>query len=102
MLLADAIYVRYNGEPESKLVEPLRGLLDAGQLSWVRVVGLALRLAHTIAGSAPGTLSNTKLKISGDSLILELPEDRDVYISETVERRLRTLGRSLGLEASCP
>ena len=99
VLLADAIYVRYNGEPESELVEPLRGLLDAGQLSWVRVVGLALRLAHTIAGSAPGILSKTELLISGGRLILKLPDDRDVYLSETVERRLRTLGASLGLKA---
>lgn len=97
VLLADTIYVRYNGEPESVLVEPLRGLLDAGQLSWVRVVGLAMRLAHTIAGSAPGILSQSELKIKGKRLILVLPEDRDVYISETVERRLRTLGNSLGL-----
>ncbi len=98
VLLADAIYVRYNGEPESSLVEPLRGLLDAGQLSWVRVVGLALRLAHTIAGSAPGTLSKTELKITGNRLVLNLPKDRDVYVSETVERRLKTLAASLGLK----
>ncbi|HER26637.1 MAG TPA: hypothetical protein ENI69_05970, partial [Rhodospirillales bacterium] len=99
VLLADAIYVRYNGEPESALVEPLRGLLDAGQLSWVRVVGLALRLAHTIAGSAPGILSKSKLKIGADTLILKLPPDRDVYISETVIRRLKTLAASLGLDS---
>jgi len=98
VLLADAIYVRYNGEPESELVEPLRGLLDAGQLSWVRVVGLALRLAHTIAGSAPGILSKCELKIRGGMLVLKLPEDRDVYVSETVERRLKTLAAALGLE----
>ncbi len=98
VLLADAIYVRYNGEPESSLVEPLRGLLDAGQLSWVRVVGLALRLAHTIAGSAPGILSRSELRITGGRLVLKLPEDRDVYVSEAVERRLKTLAASLGLK----
>jgi len=102
VLIADAIYVRYNGEPESDLVRPVRSLLDPGQLSWVRVVGLALRLAHTISGSAPDVLSRTRLRLGDSKLYLELPkeppEEKDIFISETVERRLKTLGKSLDLK----
>ncbi|NQV46311.1 MAG: Ppx/GppA family phosphatase [Rhodospirillaceae bacterium] len=100
VLIADAIYVRYNGEADSKLVAPVRGLLDAGQLAWVRVVGFGLRLAHTISGSAPDVLSKTRLKLGSNKLILELPDDlpNELFVSETVERRLKTLARCLDLK----
>lgn len=98
VLLAEAIYVRYNGDPESILVSPVRSLLDPGQQAWVNVVGLALRLAHTLSGSAPGLLSRTALNVSNKKLILKVPEGRNLFISETVERRLKTLARSVGLK----
>jgi len=98
VLLAEAVYVRYNGDPDSTLVSPVRSLLDPGQQAWVQVVGLALRLAHTLSGSAPGLLEQTRLKVSDDKLTLVVPEDSELFVSETVDRRLKTLGRSLGLK----
>jgi exopolyphosphatase / guanosine-5'-triphosphate,3'-diphosphate pyrophosphatase len=100
VLLAEAVYVRYNGDPDSKLVSPVRSLLDPGQQAWVQVVGLALRLAHTLSGSAPGLLEQTRLKVSDSKLTLVVPEDSELFISETVERRLKTLARSLGLKGA--
>lgn len=98
VLIADVIYVRYNGEPDSRLVEPVRSLLDEGQMAWVRSVGLALRLAHTISGSAPDVLSGTRLRIDANKLFLDLPPESAVYVSETVGRRLKSLARSIGLK----
>jgi len=98
VLLAEAVYVRYNGDPDSKLVSPVRSLLDPGQQAWVNVVGLALRLAHTLSGSAPGLLAQTRLKVGEKKLTLKVPVDGDVFVSETVERRLKTLARSVGLK----
>lgn len=98
VLLAEAVYVRYNGDPQSTLVSPVRSLLDAGQQAWVQVVGLALRLAHTLSGSAPGLLEQTQLKVSDSKLTLVVPEESTLFVSETVERRLKTLARSLGLK----
>ncbi|NQU58558.1 MAG: Ppx/GppA family phosphatase [Rhodospirillales bacterium] len=100
VLLAEAVYVRYNGDPDSTLVSPVRSLLDPGQQSWVQVVGLALRLAHTLSGSAPGLLAQTRLKVSDSKLTLIVPEDSGLFVSETVERRLKTLGQSLGLKGT--
>ncbi|MBC8267520.1 MAG: Ppx/GppA family phosphatase [Rhodospirillaceae bacterium] len=100
VLIAEAVYVRYNGDPDSKLVSPVRSLLDPGQQAWVQVVGLALRLAHTLSGSAPGLLEQTRLKVSDSKLTLVVPEDSELFISETVERRLKTLARSLGLKGA--
>ncbi len=98
VLLAEAVYVRYNGDPNSKLVSPVRSLLDPGQQAWVQVVGLALRLAHTLSGSAPGVLEQTHLKVSDSKLTLVVPKDSELFISGTIDRRLKTLAHSLGLK----
>ncbi len=100
VLLAEAVYVRYNGDPDSILVAPVRSLLDPAQQSWVQVVGLALRLAHTLSGSAPGLLEQTRLKVGDSKLTLVVPEDSKLFVSESIERRLKTLGRSLGLKGA--
>lgn len=98
-LLATALYIRQNGNLEDALVQPALGLLNEGQLAWVRVTGLALRLAHTISGSAPGLLARTELRIDGDKLYLKIAEeDRAALLSEAVERRLKTLGRAMALK----
>jgi exopolyphosphatase / guanosine-5'-triphosphate,3'-diphosphate pyrophosphatase len=100
VLLAEAVYVRYNGDPKSKIVSPVRSLLDQGQQAWVHVVGLALRLAHTLSGSAPGLLAQSKLIVGTKKLTLKVPEGSEMFVSETVERRLKTLARSVGLKHS--
>ena len=102
-LLALTIYERYNGDIKDKLSAPAYGLLDEGQLKWVKTTGLALRLAHTLSGSAPGLLPKAPLSIVSDYLILTLPpgpsSERDMFAGEAVERRLKSLAASLGLKA---
>lgn len=92
-------YIRYNEEPGDKLTAPAQSMLDDGQLAWVNVTGLALRLAHTISGSAPGILSRTRLRVDGSKLYLEVDDD-DLHalVSDAVKRRLKTLAKSLGLK----
>jgi len=100
-LLASTVYVRQNGSIEDPLVQSVLGLLDEGQLSWIKVTGLALRLAHTISGSAPGILPKTQLKIDQGKLQLILcDENRDALLSEAVLRRLKTLGRAYGMKGT--
>jgi len=98
-LLASTLYVRQNGNMTDALINPILGMLDEGQLAWIRVTGLALRLAHTISGSAPGLLSRTVLRIEGDKLVLQVrEEDRSALLSDAVERRMKTLARALNLK----
>jgi len=98
-LLATTVYVRQNGDLADPLIRPILGLLDVGQLSWIKVTGLALRLAHTISGSAPGVLTKTKLVVNKEKLTLKIDkDDRDALVSEAVQRRMKTLGRALGLK----
>ncbi len=98
-LLASTVYVRQNGDLGDPVTRPIMGLLDVGQLSWIKVTGLALRLAHTISGSAPGVLTKTQLVVNKEKLLLCVAdEDKDALVSEAVTRRIKTLGRALGLK----
>lgn len=96
--LAVVIFVRYGGNPDTMIVAPARSLLDDAALARAEQLGLALRLALMLSGSAPGVLDATQLKLKKQKLELVLPEGGATFSSETVERRLRNLARSLGLE----
>jgi hypothetical protein len=43
-------------------------------------------------------LEQTHLKVSDSKLTLAVPPDSELFISETIERRLKTLARSMGLK----
>lgn len=95
VLLATAMLVRYKGDLDDPLVTSVRGLLDDNGSARARTIGLALRLAHTVSGGAPGLLPQCPLAMSNDHLSLSLPDP--VFLSEAVERRLASLARHLGL-----
>jgi exopolyphosphatase/guanosine-5'-triphosphate,3'-diphosphate pyrophosphatase len=100
VFVATTVYVRYNGDYGAPLVSSVRGLLEEEQLQKVDGIGRAIRLAHTLSGSAPGILGHTKLERKAKTLLLHLPGDSRVFQSETVERRFRGLKKSLGLRGS--
>jgi exopolyphosphatase/guanosine-5'-triphosphate,3'-diphosphate pyrophosphatase len=96
--MALAVLVRYDGDPDDRIVAPHRKLLDEDRHSRARVIGLALHLAHTLSGGAPGLLPQTRMKVKNGRLILEVPDDSAVFLSEAVERRFKTLARSMDLK----
>lgn len=96
--MALAVYVRYNGDVSDADVAPIRNFIDEPRLDRSIALGLALRLAHTISGGAPGLLPQTQFQIERDRLILVLPADSAVFVSDAVERRFRTLARALRLK----
>ena len=100
VLLAEAIYVCCNGDLASSFVTPVRSLLGPGQNTRVNVVGLALRLAHTLSGSAPVLLEQSRLNVDDKNLTLKLPENSDIFVGEAVECRLKTVAKSVDLKGS--
>jgi len=100
VFIAATVFVRYNGDPSAKVVNDVRALLDPEQLGKVDAIGRAIRLAHTLSGSAPGLLSLTSLERNDKKLILHLPGYSRVFQSVTVDRRFRGLCKSLGVSGS--
>ncbi len=95
-----AIFVHYTGNPGSDFVSNVRGLLNGERAYNATIIGLALRLAHTISGSAPGLLSHTSLRVEGSKLRLEMPQEEGLFHSESVKRRLEHLALTVGLKGS--
>jgi exopolyphosphatase/guanosine-5'-triphosphate,3'-diphosphate pyrophosphatase len=94
--LGIAVFVRYDGDPDDPTLLPICRLLEEGGVVRAQVLGLGLRLAHTLSGGAPGLLAQTRLKVERDRLTLCLHDP--VFLSEAVQRRLAALARSMGLK----
>ena len=93
--LALAIHARYAGTIEAPVTAGGRLLVSEGQGLKALVLGLALRLAHTLSGGATALLERTSLKVSGERLVLTLPEDGSVPSGEAVQRRVDSLAKAL-------
>lgn len=96
--LALAILIRYGGNEEDRMLEQVGTLLDERRMARARICGLALRLAHTLSGGAAGLLSQTRLRLDKDAVLLRVPEDQTFW-SEAIERRFGRVGRALGLKS---
>lgn len=96
--MALAVLLRYGGTEDDPVVVPLRALLDETGQRRATIGGLALRLAHTLSGGAPGLLSQTRIRIEDDALVLLLPMDSAIFLSEAVERRFVRLARAMSLK----
>ncbi len=97
--MALAVLVRYSGDPESPMVAAYRNLLNDEQFVRAQIIGMALRLAQTLSGGAPGLLSQTQLTVKNERLVLELLSGSDIYLNEAVERRFKRLSQKMGLKS---
>ncbi|WP_207476205.1 Ppx/GppA family phosphatase [Arenibaculum pallidiluteum] len=96
VFLAMTSYVRYAGALDDAVVGRVRGLAGDAHAARALVLGLALRLAHTVTGGATNLLQRTNLVLGDERLTLSLPEDSACLVGEVVERRLDALAKSLG------
>jgi exopolyphosphatase/guanosine-5'-triphosphate,3'-diphosphate pyrophosphatase len=96
--IAYAIYCRYQGNEDSPLVERTVALLEEGWLHRCRVIGLALRLAHTLSGGAPNLLRQTRLVAEDGYLVLEVPANNPAFAIE-VDRSFDRLAKAKDCEA---
>lgn len=94
-LLALAIYFRYRAEAAEGDVGRLMSYAgEAGRNA--RILGLALRLAHTISGGVGGILRDCSLQLQPDELLLHLPARYVDLAGDALNKRLRQLAQALG------
>ncbi|CAA7627738.1 Exopolyphosphatase [Candidatus Terasakiella magnetica] len=96
--IAFAVYCRYQSGDDSSLVGRFIQLLDEAAARRARIVGLALRLAHTLSGGAPNLLRQTRLVIEGGYLVLEVPSKNPAFAIE-IDRSFDRLAKVLDCEA---
>lgn len=99
VFVATALHARYGGPGEDPVKEPTRRILDDRATQEARSLGLALRLAYVLCAGTIELLSEVRLRRKDGKLILEVPPESNLFVGETIQRRLDALGRSLGMSA---
>lgn len=99
VFVATALHARYGGAPDDPVKELTRQLLDERVTQEARTLGLALRLAYTLCAGTMELLSQLRVSHSGNTLALYVPSDSNLFVGETVQRRLDAVARSLGVTA---
>lgn len=94
--IAGALYARYGGTPGDKPTQEPLALMPPDWLDQAKLVGSTLRLAHTLCGGAPALLTGTALELTGEALLLWLPERREALAGEAVRRQLDAVAKILG------
>jgi exopolyphosphatase / guanosine-5'-triphosphate,3'-diphosphate pyrophosphatase len=95
--LALCVYHRYERKLSGELLPKLSKLIQRQERHRALVIGQAVRLAHTLSAGMAGVLPNTKLVYDGKKLILRIPVQLQTLNGETLQRRLRSLAKELGL-----
>jgi exopolyphosphatase/guanosine-5'-triphosphate,3'-diphosphate pyrophosphatase len=95
VFVATALHARYGGAVEDPVKEPACHLLDDRSAQEARTLGLTLRLAYTLCAGTIELLSEVHLSRTGGGLVLEVPAESNLFVGETVQRRLDAVARSL-------
>ena len=100
VFVATALHARYGGPADDQVREPSQQLLDERSVQEARTLGLSLRLAYTLCAGSIELLSEVGLDRVGSRLVLEVPADSNLFVGETVQRRLDAVARSFGATTS--
>jgi exopolyphosphatase/guanosine-5'-triphosphate,3'-diphosphate pyrophosphatase len=74
-------------------------MLDEHAAQEARTLGLALRLAYTLCAGTIELLSELRLIRGNGTIWLEVPSDSNLFVGETVQRRIDAVAHSLGMSA---
>jgi exopolyphosphatase/guanosine-5'-triphosphate,3'-diphosphate pyrophosphatase len=97
--IATAVFHRYTGEDDFPEDINVTGLLgEDGAVTALRI-GLAARLAYAITSSIEGELPNMALKLTSETVTLQVPSRHKALLGETVAKRLDHLAESFGRRA---
>ncbi|MGF1500647.1 MAG: exopolyphosphatase [Paracoccaceae bacterium] len=98
--LGAALVGRYRGTRKALGSSVAGALLGEDRLEEARRLGLAMRVAAVLAGSAPGILGATRLAREGGTLRLTIAGPAISLRGEEVDKRLDQLAKALGATAA--
>ncbi len=94
-----AVYGRYRGDLATPQAREAQALAGDGAAR-ARVLGQALQLAYRLCGATAHLIAASRLEREADRLVLVLPDDGSLPLGDSVERRLATLAKALGVASS--
>ena len=100
LFLGLAILSRYKNSGVASLGDDMMALLTEAEISDAVSLGKAMRLGAMISGAQAGLLDKATLARTDDALVLTLEGPAGALNGEVVEKRLASLARTLGLEAT--
>ncbi len=96
--LAQALHFCFGGSQNAPVLALLARLAPPALLARARAWGLALRLGQRLTGGTALALTASRLKNINGAVVLEIDSDHAGLLGETVQRRLKMLGQTLGLD----
>jgi exopolyphosphatase/guanosine-5'-triphosphate,3'-diphosphate pyrophosphatase len=96
--IAFAVYRRYGGSRGDPALRVVDALLDDDATAWARRLGAALRLATTLSAGNFSLLAGVRLRLDGETLLLEVSRGHQELIGDVVRNRFGSLARRAGLE----
>jgi exopolyphosphatase / guanosine-5'-triphosphate,3'-diphosphate pyrophosphatase len=100
VFVASVLHTRYGGDASDPIRELTLPLIDPDAAGELRILGSALRLAFALTGGCVGLLSQTRIEREPGRLVLEVPAGEHLFVGETVQRRLDSVGRAIGAAAT--
>jgi exopolyphosphatase/guanosine-5'-triphosphate,3'-diphosphate pyrophosphatase len=100
LFLGLAILSRYKNSGTASLGEGMMALLTDAEINDAVSLGKAMRLGAMISGAQAGLLDKATLARTDETLVLTLEGPAGALNGEVVEKRLASLARAMGLEAT--
>lgn len=97
--LALSMFYYHMGLVNESMSPRLRELASTRLRYRARILGAILRLANVISASEPDIISNIKVKLRSNHLVLVLPQNLSELDGERLRKRLFQLARLVSLEA---
>jgi exopolyphosphatase/guanosine-5'-triphosphate,3'-diphosphate pyrophosphatase len=97
--IATAVYYRYTGEDDFLDDLNVAKLLGEGGATQALRIGLAARLAFSLTSTIEGELPHMPLKLTSETVTLQIPPKRKALMGETVAKRLDQLAEAFGRRA---
>ena len=88
-------FFHHQGLDEDGLGEQIKALTTERMLFHAKLLGSAMRFAHHLTGNMPNVILKTKIKKSGDQIVLKLPPILADLDGERVQKRFNQFARML-------
>jgi exopolyphosphatase/guanosine-5'-triphosphate,3'-diphosphate pyrophosphatase len=98
VFIGATLYARHGGKPDDPILQKSLTLISPSIHRRAQILGRALQLGHRFSGSVPAILDTARLRITTDSVRLEVAEGaEDIPDSEAVQARMKQLAKILGV-----